>query len=385
MPDTTCHMSISLDGFVAGPDQSREDPLGRRGRELHGWHIGDPRANDADKIANEWLMRPRGAYVMGRNMFGPIRGNWGEDWSRPSWTNYGLALESVVRALIPAWQSPPRHLRVKLSHDIDEIGIPYSPRDAAVQLFARRRTATGLRDLVSGVAPVMPGSLLQVTEICRIAESHGLRSALYWKTSGKSPHDSGYSLSDPRVAGIIAELRHRNIEMGVHPGYDTFLAPVKLREEADRCRRAIGQQQIGGRQHYLRWHPHTWAHWEQCGLAYDSTLGYADRPGFRAGTCIPYQPWLWDQNRRANLLEIPLILMDRTLTSYMRLTPDQSLAVVSSLKRRCQAVGGVLTLLWHNNCLGRPFSAYYPRIFAELSGSENYDWRANAVAPGSQH
>ena len=36
MPDTTCHMSISLDGFVAGPDQSRENPLGRRGRELHG-------------------------------------------------------------------------------------------------------------------------------------------------------------------------------------------------------------------------------------------------------------------------------------------------------------------------------------------------------------
>ena len=81
MPDTTCHMSISLDGFVAGPDQSREDPLGKRGRELHGWHIGDPRANDADKVANEWLMRPRGAYVMGRNMFGPIRGDWDEEWA----------------------------------------------------------------------------------------------------------------------------------------------------------------------------------------------------------------------------------------------------------------------------------------------------------------
>ena len=80
MSDTTCHMSISLDGFVAGPDQSREDPLGKRGRELHGWHIGDPRANDADKIAAEWLMRPRGAYVMGRNMFGPIRGDWDEEW-----------------------------------------------------------------------------------------------------------------------------------------------------------------------------------------------------------------------------------------------------------------------------------------------------------------
>ena len=80
MQDTTCHMSISLDGFVAGPEQSREDPLGKRGRELHGWHLGDERANEADETAAGWLMRPRGAYLMGRNMFGPIRGEWEEDW-----------------------------------------------------------------------------------------------------------------------------------------------------------------------------------------------------------------------------------------------------------------------------------------------------------------
>ena len=81
MSDTTCHMSISLDGFVAGPHQSREHPLGMRGHELHGWHIGDPRATAADREATAWLMRPRGAYVMGRNMFGPIRGEWDDDWS----------------------------------------------------------------------------------------------------------------------------------------------------------------------------------------------------------------------------------------------------------------------------------------------------------------
>src|ERR1700726_3406739 len=80
MADTTCHMSISLDGFVAGPDQSRENPLGKRGDELHRWHLGDARANDADQTATAWLMRSRGAYVMGRNMFGPIRGDWDGDW-----------------------------------------------------------------------------------------------------------------------------------------------------------------------------------------------------------------------------------------------------------------------------------------------------------------
>ena len=81
MTDTTCHMSISLDGFVAGPDQSREHPLGKRGRELHGWHLGDERANEADAAAERRLLRPRGAYIMGRSMFGPIRGEWDEEWS----------------------------------------------------------------------------------------------------------------------------------------------------------------------------------------------------------------------------------------------------------------------------------------------------------------
>ena len=56
MPETTCHMSISLDGFVAGPAQSRDDPIGKRGLELHGWHIGDPRATegrpDCDRVAH---------------------------------------------------------------------------------------------------------------------------------------------------------------------------------------------------------------------------------------------------------------------------------------------------------------------------------------------
>ena len=80
MNDTTCHMSISLDGYVAGPDQSLEQPLGRRGMELHHWHLDEP-LNDADARARSLLMRPRGAYVMGRNMFGPVRGPWQEEWS----------------------------------------------------------------------------------------------------------------------------------------------------------------------------------------------------------------------------------------------------------------------------------------------------------------
>src|SRR5438046_69386 len=81
MSRTTCHMSISLDGFVAGPDQSRDNPLGIGGMKLHQWHFhaGEP-GYEADVAPRDWLLAPKGAYVMGRNMFGPIRGDWDGDW-----------------------------------------------------------------------------------------------------------------------------------------------------------------------------------------------------------------------------------------------------------------------------------------------------------------
>ena len=79
MPKVTSHMSISLDGFVAGPRQSRENPLGEGGMRVHTWHLGEP-DNEVDARLRDNLLSPRGAYVMGRNMFGPVRGDWDEDW-----------------------------------------------------------------------------------------------------------------------------------------------------------------------------------------------------------------------------------------------------------------------------------------------------------------
>jgi dihydrofolate reductase len=81
MTRVTCHVSISLDGFLAGPRQDRDNPLGVGGMRIHQWHLGtDERRHEADVAATEDLLKPRGAYVMGRNMYGPIRGEWDEDW-----------------------------------------------------------------------------------------------------------------------------------------------------------------------------------------------------------------------------------------------------------------------------------------------------------------
>jgi dihydrofolate reductase len=79
----TCNLSISADGFIAGPRQSRDNPIGEGGLRLHEWHF-DVHPDDR-AVVDEWQNSP-GAYVMGRNMFGPIRGEW--DTGGPAWTGW---------------------------------------------------------------------------------------------------------------------------------------------------------------------------------------------------------------------------------------------------------------------------------------------------------
>lgn len=87
--------SLSIDGFGAGPGQSLEEPLGRRGEELHQWFVptrsframvgeeGGSDGIDADYAARS--MANFGAHILGRNMFGPVRGPWPDDKWRGWW------------------------------------------------------------------------------------------------------------------------------------------------------------------------------------------------------------------------------------------------------------------------------------------------------------
>lgn len=82
MPRTHLSMSISADGYVAGPDQSMEHPLGIGGLQLHGWHIGPEKEHPMNAQVAAEMVDGMGATVMGRNMFGPVRGEWGDsDWT----------------------------------------------------------------------------------------------------------------------------------------------------------------------------------------------------------------------------------------------------------------------------------------------------------------
>jgi dihydrofolate reductase len=95
MPDVRMHISISLDGFVAGPNQSEQDPIGEGGMQLHQWVFGleawrkehgmeGGEVNASSEVV-ERAQENVGAVVMGRNMFGGGPGPWGDD---PRWDGW---------------------------------------------------------------------------------------------------------------------------------------------------------------------------------------------------------------------------------------------------------------------------------------------------------
>ncbi len=90
MSRVTCQISVSLDGYVAGPNQSTENPIGEGGMRLHHWAFATDAWRDqqglkggkrsADSKVAEQVMQGIGAFVMGRKMFGGGDGLWDESW-----------------------------------------------------------------------------------------------------------------------------------------------------------------------------------------------------------------------------------------------------------------------------------------------------------------
>lgn len=87
--------SISVDGFGAGLDQSLNNPLGVRGEELHEWVFGtktfrtmygnEGGSTGIDESYTARAMDGLGAWILGRNMFGPVRGDWPDDAWKGWW------------------------------------------------------------------------------------------------------------------------------------------------------------------------------------------------------------------------------------------------------------------------------------------------------------
>jgi hypothetical protein len=158
---------------------------------------------------------------------------------------------------------------------------------------------------------------------------------------------------------LLERIDRRGHGIGFHPSYNAYNDAGLWKLEWDRLSALSPQAIVVGREHYLRFSPPaTWQIWEDHGMRWDSTLGYADREGFRCGTCYDYPVFNVRTRKALKLRERPLIAMDATLVGYRKLSPEAAAASLATLRGECQKYGGDFMLLWHNSNLSGEWLPY---------------------------
>jgi len=139
-------------------------------------------------------------------------------------------------------------------------------------------------------------------------------------------------------------------EVGLHGSPESAFDLDVLKEELANLR-SLGFNPTGYRTHYLHFNYQTsFSILEEAGIKYDSTLGYWENIGFRAGISFPFFPFNIAENRPFRVLEIPLIVMDTTLYSHkaMNLGFHASRRALRRLIDVAAKYQSHLSLLWHN-------------------------------------
>lgn len=287
---------------------------------------------------------------------------------RPIVDEWLIILGQVIERVWPRIELKLHEFRMKVSHDVDR---PSRYGFRSIKLLIRAMAGDVLKyhnfrgaflapwvrlTARRGLHPADPFNTFDW--LMDVSEESGLTSAFFFICGRTHPSkDADYEPDHPAIRQLMRRIHDRGHEIGLHPSFNTFQSPGLIKSEAGRLKNicaeeGIGQKEWGGRMHYLRWeHPTTLRAWACAGMTYDSTLGYADKPGFRCGTCHEYPAFDSLVQEPLELRLRPLVVMEGTMFSpkYLGLDPEQARAKFLMLKNRCRAVGGWYTVLWHNS------------------------------------
>jgi peptidoglycan/xylan/chitin deacetylase (PgdA/CDA1 family) len=259
----------------------------------------------------------------------------------------GFLVENGLRPEYPDGKK----FAVCLTHDIDFV---YPEKMYTIVETAKAFAKGNLIDAVK-----MPFSRISkkcnpywnFREIMELEAKYDAKSSFYFLALNPGENDFNYKIED-----LEAELKFisdQGWEVGLHGGYESYKSLEDLKEKKYRIEKVLGKQVIGYRNHYLRFKvPDTWELLSKAGFKYDTTFGYHDCAGFRNGLCHPFRPFNRNTGEQIDILELPLIIMDRTLLKdYMRLDVKKAWELIKRLIDKVEQYNGVVTVLYHNNTL----------------------------------
>ena len=313
----------------------------------------------------------------------------------------------ILRAGISFVEIPPipdgHDVTVCLTHDIDFVAIRDHKLDHSMWGFLYRATIGSARNFVRGrltarrllkswaAAISLPfvylGWIRDFWEPFSwyLATEAGLPATYYLipfkRRAGE--HVPGAAAARRATAYDVTDIRDwarrliaEGCEVGVH-GIDAWHDPARGREEMARVAGVVGGASLGIRMHWLLEKADTAAVLENAGYSYDSTAGYNDTVGFRNGTTQVFRA-----AGSRTLLELPMHIQDGALFYPQKLNLHEAEAEVRcrTLLETVAALGGVITVLWHDRSHGpeRFWGDFYIRLLTNLKAADAW------FATGSQ-
>jgi len=292
----------------------------------------------------------------------------------------------ALQSLWPRLERSTPTFRLSLTHDVDQpwaalgLGLREWLHGVAGDVGRRRDPRLAARRVLAGV-----DSLHGVVDrdpfntfdfLMSTSERHNLVSTFFFLAGTTDPRlDGTYALADPPVARLLREIDDRGHEIGLHGSYATHRSSDLLRAERDALAAAchgvgLEREPRAVRQHFLRFDSAvTWRQQSDAGLTSDSTLGFADAIGFRAGTCRDFPVFDLEARRVLPLRERPLLVMDVSLLDYMELDLESAAVRVRQLVQACRRHAGNAVLLFHNSGLGGARQrAFYRELVDDVMG-----------------
>ncbi len=257
-----------------------------------------------------------------------------------------VALEQAYKIELQRQLWPDCDFAVFLSHDIDKCQsgwleggfseLRHGRLASAMNLLSRR--ITGQDDWFN------------FDVILDVEKQNAAHSSFYFLCqNGKRAgvQNADYDILDSKLTQSLAAIQESGCEIGLHGSFGTHNNLTRFRSDLNR----LPVQAVGNRFHFLAFDMTSTPHiLEDAGIKYDTTLGFADKPGFRNGICFPFNLYDVANDQPLNVVEIPLAVMDTTLQSqaYLGVSPGEAWPHIENVMAQVRNFGGCLSVLWHN-------------------------------------
>jgi hypothetical protein len=264
-----------------------------------------------------------------------------------------------------------------VSHDIDSIrrwdarGFARTSRSAFRALLAGRAdtVAAGGTELMRGVRVRLAGRDPHdnLEETLTREEAMGVRGSFFLLSRHTHPWDGTHSAHYRRRLPSLARALASAAEVGLHAS-TAATSCAALRAEREQMEALTGVPVRGVRYHNLRGGYSALPDVTAAGFEYDSSIAFAECPGFAAGLARPFRPYDRERDRPLKLLEIPLAVMDTTLLSprYLGLAVEDGRKLALEVLEVVRRWEGAAAVLWHNDNLPPNTAGGYDTLFPEI-------------------